>query len=269
MAAMEHPPLVSLEAERARLEARLGELEVWRALQQLLAREAAGEWFDVVEGGLLREKLEQELAASEPARALAAVKQRIAAGATAPQPDGAAAREPIAILPPPLAAPPPVAASPAQLLPRGLFEPAAGRTSVAKAEVAPPAARKPAASKGPRTVIGPSLRGEASPPALSAILDAPRGSAVGDSAEAQVTIIPRGPRGSLPPPLPSDDRNPRRPILPGYAIPLAKPGSSDLEASVTIRPRAGTAAASPGSPPPKGNGTDSKVSRFLKTLTGE
>ena len=45
------------------LEADLAQLEAWRALKQLEARETAGEWFDVVESDVLRDRLVKALSA--------------------------------------------------------------------------------------------------------------------------------------------------------------------------------------------------------------
>lgn len=56
----------ALQTARQHLEATLNHNEEWRALQQLLAREDAGEWFDVIEGDVLRDRLARSLVA-EPA----------------------------------------------------------------------------------------------------------------------------------------------------------------------------------------------------------
>ena len=58
--------MAALRSAEAHLEAALASQSDWRALQQLQAREDAGEWFDVIESDLLRERLTLSLAA-EPA----------------------------------------------------------------------------------------------------------------------------------------------------------------------------------------------------------
>jgi hypothetical protein len=59
--------------ERSVLLARLSRNHAWRALEQLEAREAVGDWLDVVEGGELRRVLETELERDADFRALRAL----------------------------------------------------------------------------------------------------------------------------------------------------------------------------------------------------
>lgn len=56
-------PLATLELARMRLETALDANDDWRAMRQLEAREAAGEWLDVMESDALRQRLTQALAA--------------------------------------------------------------------------------------------------------------------------------------------------------------------------------------------------------------
>ena len=54
----------ALEHARTCLETALADSEDWRALKQLEAREANGEWFDVVESDVLRDRLTLKMAAA-------------------------------------------------------------------------------------------------------------------------------------------------------------------------------------------------------------
>ena len=56
----------ALQTALQHLETTLNHNEEWRALQQLIAREDAGEWFDVIESDVLRDRLARSLVA-EPA----------------------------------------------------------------------------------------------------------------------------------------------------------------------------------------------------------
>ena len=109
-------PRAALERARCSLELKLAESEDWRALKQLEAREAAGEWFDVIESDVLRDRLTVAVAAAPEFMAWQFIDAALGcldAGAQATTPISnttaiAAARPDGPTLPPPDAAAQPV-----------------------------------------------------------------------------------------------------------------------------------------------------------------
>ena len=233
----------ALEHAQACLEAMLAESEDWRALKQLEAREANGEWFDVIESDVLRDRLTLTMAAAPEFIAWQFVDAAIgcldagaplsaapARDATHDTPTAATAvlhidetpiaQKPTRTAPPLLAAPPDTQTLGRELTQRIPTLLAHERRTTPHRGPVPPAID--AAQRALERALLSSVNATTAPAPSEDALPTRFAVAASSVAEADVQIVPRGAAAALSdmrlPPLPLTERAPK----PGMRLPRVR-----------------------------------------------